>query len=276
MGGSAPLLVVGVAVSIHTGLAIATTVFDSAGPLGTLWLRTLFAAVLLGLVARRSLGEVRARWRGIVVLGVVLAAMNLCFFEAIARMPLGLAATIEFLGPLSVAVAGIRRRLDVVWPLLAGVGVALLGSPSVDIPLAGGLFAFASAACWAAYIVLAKRVVTDTAPLPALVLAMTASAVVLTPGALATAPPSMWSWSVIATALAVAVLASAVPYLLELVALRLVTAATFGVLLSLEPAVAAMVGLVVLGQALGSLEVAAIGCVVAASAGAARAAARTG
>ena len=208
MGGSAPLLVIGTAVSIQTGLAIATTVFDSAGPMGALWLRTLLAAVLLALVARRSLVLVRARWRGIAVLGVVLAGMNLCFFEAIARMPLGLAATIEFLGPLAVAVIGIRRRMDVVWPLLAGVGVALLGSPSVDIPLAGGLFAAASAVCWATYIVLAKRVVSDTPPLPALVLAMSVGAVVLAPGALIDAPSAMWSWEVLGVALVVAVLAS--------------------------------------------------------------------
>jgi inner membrane transporter RhtA len=234
----------------------------------------VFAALLLALVARKSMALVRERWRGIAVLGLVLAAMNLCFFEAIARLPLGLAATIEFLGPLAVAVAGIRRRVDIVWPLLAGVGVALLGSPSVDIPLVGGLFAVAAAFCWAAYILVAKRVVTNSPPLPALVLAMSVSAVVLTPFALIGGSPGMWSANVMLIALAVAVLASAIPYLLELLALRLVSAATFGVLLSLEPAVAALIGLVVLGQALGAPEVAAIGCVVAASAGASWASAR--
>src|SRR5919109_888567 len=173
--------------------------------------------------------------------------MNACFFEAIARIPLGVASTIEFIGPLLVAVAGSTRRLDLGCALLAGAGVALLG----------------------------KRLVGGAEPLPVLTFTLSVAAAVLAAPALS-APDAaaLWDGSVVATGLAVAALASAIPYLLELLALRVVSAATFSILLSLEPAIAALIGLVVLAQALGAVEVAAIGCVVVASAAAARGAAR--
>jgi inner membrane transporter RhtA len=272
-GGSAPLLVVALAVSMHLGSAIATGLFGQVGPLGVLWLRCALAALLLVAVSRgRALALPRASRGGVVALGVVLAAMNACFFEAIARVPLGVASTIEFTGPLLVALAGSRRRRDVAFALLAGLGVALLGSPSAHVDTLGAALAFGSAACWATYILLAKRLVGGAEPLPVLTFTLAVAAVVLTAPALATAGPSLWDGGVIATGLAVAALASAIPYLLELLALRLVSAATFSILLSLEPAIAAVIGLLVLGQALGALEIAAMGCVVIASAAAARAA----
>jgi inner membrane transporter RhtA len=196
--------------------------------------------------------------------------MNACFFEAIARVPLGVASTIEFTGPLLVALAGLRRRSDVAWALLAGLGVVLLGSPGAGVAPLGAAFAFGSAACWAAYIVLAKRLVGGAEPLPVLTATLAVASVVLAGPALATAGGALADGRVLATGLAVAALASAIPYLLELLALRLVSAATFSILLSLEPAIAALIGLVALGQALGAIEVAAVGCVVVASAGAAR------
>jgi inner membrane transporter RhtA len=274
-GGSAPLLVVALAVSMHLGSAIATGLFDEVGPLGVLWLRCALAALLLvAIFRRRALALPRASRTGVLALGLVLAAMNACFFEAIARIPLGVASTIEFIGPLLVAVAGSRRRLDLGCALLAGAGVALLGSPSADIDAVGALLAFGSAVCWATYIVLAKRMVGGAEPLPVLTFTLIVAAVVLTAPALS-APDaaSLWDGSVLAIGLAVAALASAIPYLLELLALRRVSAATFSILLSLEPAIAALIGLAVLGQALGPAEVVAIGCVVVASAAAARAAA---
>jgi inner membrane transporter RhtA len=271
-GGSAPLLVVALAVSMHLGSAIATGLFDEVGPLGVLWLRCALAALLLVAVfRRRALALPRASRTGVIALGVVLAAMNACFFEAIARVPLGVASTIEFVGPLLVAVAGSRRGIDLACALLAGTGVALLGTPSADIDALGALFAFGSAACWAAYIVLAKRLVGGAEPLPVLTFTLAVAALVLAGPALATAGPELADPSVVGTAFAVAALASAIPYLLELLALRLVSAATFSILLSLEPAIAALIGLVVLGQALGAVEIAAMGCVVVASAAAARA-----
>jgi len=272
-GGSAPLLVVALAVSMHLGSAIATELFGRVGPLGVLWLRCALAALLLAAIfRRRALSLPRASRTGVIALGIVLAAMNACFFESIARVPLGVASTIEFTGPLLVAVAGSRRPRDLAFALLAGLGVALLGSPSAGIDPLGALFAFGSAACWATYILLAKRLVGTAEPLPVLTFTLAVAALVLTAPALATSGPELWDGSVLAVGLAVAALASAIPYLLELVALRLVSAATFSILLSLEPAIAALIGLLVLGQALGLVEVAAIGCVVVASAAAARAA----
>ncbi len=212
------------------------------------------------------------RLGAVAALGAVLAAMNVCFFESIARIPLGIASTIEFTGPLLVALAGSRRRVDVACALLAGAGVALLGSPSADIDPVGAVFGFGSAVCWGTYIVLAKRLVADTEPLPVLTGTLAVAAAVLTVPAGAAAGGALWDARVIAIGLAVAALASAIPYLLELLALRLVSAATFSVLLSLEPAIAAIIGLAVLGQGLGTLEVVAVGCVVIASAAAARSA----
>jgi inner membrane transporter RhtA len=270
-GGSAPLLVVALAISMHLGSAIATGLFGRVGPVGVLWLRCLLAALLLVAIFRgRALALPRASRGGVVALGVVLAAMNACFFEAIARVPLGVASTIEFTGPLLVAVAGSRRPRDLACALLAGAGVALLGSPGADVDALGAALAFGSAACWAAYILLAKRLMGGAPPLPVLTWTLAVAAVVLAAPALRTSGAGLWEPGVLATGLAVAALASALPYLLELLALRLVTAATFGILLSLEPAVAALVGLLVLGQALGAVEVAAMGCVVLASAAAAR------
>jgi inner membrane transporter RhtA len=270
-GGSAPLLIIGLAVSMQVGSAIATSLFGRVGPLGVLWLRCALAALLLvALFRRRALVLPVADRRGVVALGLVLAAMNACIFEAIARVPLGVASTIEFIGPLLVALAGSRRARDVAWVVLAGIGVALLGSPGTDVDALGAAFAFGSAACWAVYIVLAKRLVGGAEPLPVLTFTLAVAAVVLTAPAIATAGASLAAPPVLATAFAVAALASAIPYLLELLALQLVSAATFSILLSLEPAIAALIGLLVLGQALGALEVAAVGCVVVASAGAAR------
>jgi inner membrane transporter RhtA len=273
-GGSAPLLVVALAVSMHLGSAIATGLFGRVGPVGVLWLRCVLAALLLVAIFRgRALALPRASRSGVVALGVVLAAMNACFFEAIARVPLGVASTIEFTGPLLVAVLGSRRPRDVGFALLAGLGVALLGSPSAHVDTLGAVFAFGSAACWATYIVLAKRLVGAAEPLPVLTFTLAVAAIVLTAPALASSGASLWDGHVLAVGLAVAALASAIPYLLELLALRLVSAATFSILLSLEPAIAAVIGLLVLGQALGAVEIAAMGCVVVASAAAARAAA---
>ncbi len=199
--------------------------------------------------------------------------MNACFFEAIDRVPLGVVSTIEFTGPLLVAVVGSRRPRDLAFAALAGAGVALLGSPSADVDGLGALLAFGSAACWAIYILLAKRLVGEAEPLPVLTATLVVAALVLTAPALATSGPALLDGHVLLVAFAVAALASAVPYLLELLALRQVSAATFSILLSLEPAIAALIGLAVLGQALGAVEIAAMGCVVAASALAARAAA---
>lgn len=271
-GGTAPLLLVGVAVSTQLGSAIATTLFSSVGPIGALGLRTAMAAVLVVAVGGPRVWRLPAARNRLTLLAlcVALTAMNICYFEAIARIPLGLASTIDFLGPLSVALLGSRGRIELLCVALAAAGVALLGKPGLGVDGTGLVFALGSAASWAAYILLAKRAVSHSDPLAVLAVAFTLSTVALLPAAIAVAGHALWNASVLGTGLGVAILASGLPYVLELVALRRVRAATFGVLLSLEPGVAALIGLAVLGQRLHPLEVVAVACVVVASAVASR------
>ena len=194
--------------------------------------------------------------------------MNVCFYEAIARIPLGVAATVDYLGPLLVAVIGSRGIVELAAVALAGTGVTLLGVPSGHVNGVGLAFALAAAGCWATYLVLAKRTVTRVAPIAALGGALLVGAVLLTPAALITAGSSLGRTGIIGIGLGVALLSSAVPLLLELLALRLVSASAFSVLLSLEPAVAALIGFILLRQKLRTFELIAVACVVVASASA--------
>jgi inner membrane transporter RhtA len=261
--------VVAAAFSVQFGAALATTVFDEAGPVGFVWLRVAFAAlVLLALNApalRRS-GRLPVRW--VLATGVSVAFMNACFYQAIDRIPLGVATTVEFLGPLAVAVLGSRRALDFLWIALAGAGVALLGTPSVDLDSVGLAYAFGAAVGWAAYILLAKRMLADWSVGTGLSLTLLVAAVCLAPFALAADGGNLLDGYVLAVGLAVAVLGSVLPFTLELGALRQLSAATFGIILSLEPAVAAFAGAVALGQVPSAVESLAILLVIAASAGA--------
>ncbi len=268
----APLLLVAAAFSVQSGAALATTLFEELGPPGTVFLRTLFAAIVLALLARprswRSWRGGPLRWA--LGLGVALAGVNSLFYEAIDRVPLGVAVTVEFLGPLAVAVAGSRRRLDFVWILLAGSGVALLGSPTVDLDRLGFLLALAAGVFWAAYIVIGKRL-GATWPLgPGLAVSMAVAAMLVAPAGVASGGGDLASPRLAILALAVAVLASVVPYALELAALRRLPTSTFGILMSLGPAVAALAGAIFLSQRLGPVELVAIALVVAASVGANR------
>ena len=260
---------VGAAFSVQFGAALATTAFDSVGPLGFVWIRVgLAALILLAFNARalRAAGPRPLRW--VIAAGAAVAIMNACFYQAIDRIPLGLATTVEFLGPLAVAVIGSRRALDFLWIALAGIGVALLGSPGAELDPTGLAFAFGAAAAWAAYILLAKRMLEDWPVGTGLSLTLLVAALVLTPFGLAAGGSDLLDPAVLAVGLAVAVLGSVLPFALELAALRQLSAATFGILLSLEPAVAAFAGAVALAQIPSALEAAAIVLVVAASAGA--------
>jgi inner membrane transporter RhtA len=239
------------------------------GPLGFVWLRVgLAALLLLGLNAQalRTAGRRPLRW--VIAGGAAVAFMNACFYQAIDRIPLGLATTVEFLGPLAVAVLGSRRALDFLWIALAGAGVALLGSPGVELDPVGLAFAFGAAGGWAAYILLAKRMLADWPLGAGLSLTLLVAAVLLAPLGLAAGGSDLLDPRVLAVGLAVAVLGSVLPFTLELAALRQLTAATFGILLSLEPAVAAFAGAVALAQVPSGIEALAIVLVVAASAGA--------
>jgi len=272
LSAPAPLLVLGAVASVQSGAAIATRLFPDAGPGGTVLLRLALSALILLCFARPRLsGRARADLGWGVAYGVALGAMNATFYEALSRIPLGVAVTIEFVGPLAVAVLGSRRPLDLLWVALAGLGVALLttgGGGGLD-PL-GGVLALVAGGFWAAYIVLAQRVGRVFPGASGLTFALVVATIVVAPFALVTAGTRVWHAGVIARGAAVAVLSSAVPYSLELFALRRMRASVFGVLMSLEPAMAALSGLLFLGQHLRPREWIAVACVMVASIGATR------
>lgn len=255
---------------MQTGAGVARGLFDDVGPGGTVLLRMLFGAIVLVALWRpRVSGRRREDMAVAVLFGLVLAAMNFTFYEAIDRIPLGIAVTIEFAGPLAVAVAGSRRRLDLAWVVLAAVGILLLvrtGGGGADA--AGVAFALAAAACWAGYIVLSQRVGRAFPRAEGLALAMVVGTIALVPVGVADGGSSLLTVHALAVGAVVGLLSSAIPYTLELEALRRLPARVFGVLLSLDPAVAALAGFVILGQDLGPRELLGIGFVVAASAGA--------
>jgi inner membrane transporter RhtA len=266
---TAALLVVAVGVSVQTGSALAVEVIGSVGVIEALWLRTAIAALILAAVRPRALRLPPPGHRlGVAALALSLLAMNLSFYEAISRAPVGLVVAIEFVGPLAVAVLGSRRPLDFVWIVLAAAGVAVLAGPSGSIGGAGLVFALIAAAGWASYLLLAKRSMRGIDPLPLTTLMLAGSAVLLTPLLLVGDVAIAGHHRAVALGAAVAVLSSALPYVLEMVALRLVRAATYGVLLSIEPAIAALAAWAILGQRLAALEIAAMAAVMVAAAGA--------
>ncbi len=263
-------IVVAAIVSVQVGAALATTLFGRLEPEGAVLLRSLFAALLLIALWRPSLrGHTRRDWRLVIAYGVVLAAMNLSFYASLDRIPLGIAVTFEFVGPLGVAIAGSRQPRDVAWVLLAGAGIALL-SPGIggSLDALGVAFGLLAGAFWGAYILLTARLGRAFERGDGVALGMSISAAVLLAPGVAVGGADLLDPGLLAIGFGVGLLSSAIPYSLELEALRRLPAATFGVLMSLEPAVAALSGLVFLGQALAVRELVAIAFVVAASAGA--------
>jgi inner membrane transporter RhtA len=266
-------LVLTAVASVQFGAALAKTLFDDLGPGGTVFLRVIFAAVLLLALWRPRLG---GRSRRELVLaaafGVSLAGMNLSFYDALDRIPLGVAVTFEFVGPLGVAIAGSRRALDVLWVVLAAGGILLLS----DFGAFGGLdtggvaLALLAGGFWAAYILLSARTGRVFPGGTGLALAMLVASVLLVPVGVADGGDGLLQPDLLAIGAAVALLSSFIPYSLELESLRRLPEAVFGVLMSLEPAMAALAGFLVLGQDLRTREVLAIVLVVTASAGAAR------
>jgi inner membrane transporter RhtA len=259
-------MVLAAASSLQVGAAFAVTLFDELGPGGTAFLRLALAAIVLCAIWRPSLaGDLRVA----AAFGVALGLMNWSIYESIDRIPLGVAVTIEFAGPLAVAVIGSRRPLDGLWIVLAAAGILLLADPgggSVDG--LGVLFALTAAVCWAAYIHLSQRTGRAFPGGSGLALAMVVGALVVAPAGFIQGGGALAEPDLLGSALVVALASSVLPYSLELEALRRLPAAVFGVLMSLEPAVAALAGLVVLGQDLGARELLAIAMVVVASAGA--------
>jgi inner membrane transporter RhtA len=265
----APLLVLGGIVSVQFGGALAQTLVPVIGAGGAVTLRLLFATVLLLAVARpRWRGHSRQAWLTVGAFGVALGLMNFAFYSSLAYLPIGVAVTIEFIGPLSLAAVLSRRLLDGVAVLAAALGVVLI-SEALDTPLAelewtGMLLALAAGGFWAAYIMLSGRTGAMFPRLEGLALAMVVATVVSLPFGLGSVPD--WTAPVLAKGLGIAVLSSVLPYSLELLALRRLSAKVFGILLSLEPAAAALAGLLVLGQRLSWVQLAGMGLVVAASA----------
>ena len=258
--------------STQIGAAIAKSLFDELGTAGTVFLRVGFAALVLLLMWRPQLkGYTHSNKFVLILFGLVLGGMNLCFYSALARIPLGIAVTLEFVGPLGVAIAGSRRLLDLLWVLLAAFGIVLLapfGKAWLD-PL-GVALALLAGSFWAAYILLSARLGRATPSGEGLAIAMFVAAAMLLPmGVLGGGVALLHPW-ILTKGFGVALLSSVLPYSLEFEALRRLPTQVFGVLMSMEPAIAAVVGFVILGEKLGVRAITAVLLVTMATLGASR------
>ena len=263
-------LAVGAMGIIQLGIALSEPLLDAVGPAGVVSLRLLVAAAVLWAFTRPVLrGRTRPDLWAVIALGACCGAQTLAFFAALDRIPLGVAVTIEFLGPLAVGLAGLRRRRDALWVAAAASGVALLmlGPGASELDAGGVALAAISAVCWAGYILLTKRVGARWTGLEGLAVSLAVAAgLTLGPG-VATAGDELVALDVLAAGAGLALLAPLAPYALEMCALRRLPAAAFGVLMSLEPAIGAVLGFALLGQHLGLAAVAAIALILVASLG---------
>ncbi|MEU4692908.1 EamA family transporter [Actinoplanes sp. NPDC023714] len=264
------LQVLAAIVSVQLGSAVARTLFDDLGAAGVTFLRLAIAAVVFALIARPRLRTwSKPAWKAAVLLGVVMAGMNLIFYMALRTVPLGLAVTVEFLGPLLLAVVQSRRVAEFLWALLAGGGVILLGLDATSgAPVEGLLLAFLAGLCWAGYIVFSARLGAIVPGTGGLAVALTVAAVVVAPFGAVQITKIPENPALLLGATAVALLSSVISYGLEINALRTIPTRVFGILMSLEPAAAAIAGLIVLGQRLGRIEILALVLVTVASLGA--------
>jgi len=265
-------LVIGAIASVQFGSAVAAKLFAAIGPGGAVLMRLLFATVVLLVIWRPA---VRSRSRRDLLLaalfGLDLFGMNYTFYHALHRIPLGIAVTIEFVGPLAVAIGGSRRVLDLVWVALAALGIrALTHGGSHGIDGLGVAFALIAGALWAAYILVNARVGRVFERGTGLALAMAIGSLAALPPGIAEGGGHLLEPRSLALGAAVGMLSSAIPYSLELEALRRIATSVFGVLMSLEPAVAALAGFLILGQGLGARQLIGIALVVLASVGASR------
>jgi inner membrane transporter RhtA len=267
-----PTLVLGAIGSIQFGAALAATLFGRLGPGGAVTERLVTAtAVLLVIWRPRIRGRTRRELLLAALFGVILGAMNLTFYEALHRIPLGIAVTIEMVGPLAVAVAGSRRARDLIWVGLAGLGIlALARGRAHGLDGLGVAFALAAGSLWGVYILVNARVGRAFAGGTGLALAMVVASVVALPFGIAQAGSQLVAVHSLVIGAAVGMLSSAIPYTLELESLRRIAAPVFGVLMSLEPAVATLAGFLVLGQGMTLRALAGIALVVLASVGASR------
>lgn len=264
-------------VSIQGGAAFAKTLFPTLGAAGTTTLRVTLAAALLVVLLRPNLRALtRADWAAIVPYGTALGLMNLAFYESLRTLPLGLAVTLEFIGPLTLSLLLSRRALDVAWVVLAGLGIALIsplgqqltgGVAAAPVSPVGIGLALLAGAFWALYILAGGAVGRRVPGTTGVVAGMIVAAIVTLPFGVAEAGADLLTPGALLLGLGVAVLSSALPYTLEMRALRAIPARIFGVMMSVEPAIAALSGLLFLGERLGAAQWIAMLCVIAASAG---------
>ncbi len=264
------LVVVGI-VSVQLGAAFAKDLFGTISPTALVWLRLATSAVVLVAIARPRLrGRTSHDWQVVVGFALALGLMNFAIYQSFARIPLGIAVTLEFIGPLTLAVAGSRRARDLAWVGLAGLGVLLLGVERADLDVVGVLFALLAGAAWAAYILLSASTGSRWPGLDGLAVASVIATVVLMPMAVVAGGTTLLEPRVLLIGAAIGVLSSVIPYSCEMVALRTLRPSVFGILMSLEPAAAALAAVAVLQELLSVWQVLAIICVVAASIGATR------
>jgi inner membrane transporter RhtA len=257
--------------SVQFGAGVAKQLFDEVTPTSMVWLRLVTSALVLTAVARPALrGRSREDWLVALGFGLTLGSMNWAIYQSFARIPLGLAVTLEFVGPLAIALAGSRRARDLLWVALAGIGVALLGFDGGDLTAAGVAFALLAGAAWAAYILLSAQTGRRWPGLDGLAVASVIATLLLTAPALVSGGGDLLDPRLLALGAAVGMLSSVIPYSCEMTALRTIRPAVFSILMSLEPAVAALVGIVVLNELLSPVQWLAVACVIAASVGATR------
>jgi len=270
-GTAIGLVLIGIA-SVQLGAGVAKNLFDEISPTGMVWLRLASSSLVLLAIARPRLGgRDRTDWLTVLGFGVSLGLMNWAIYQSFSRIPIGIAVTIEFIGPLAVAIVGSRRPRDLAWVGLAAAGVLLLGAERADLDPVGVVCAFVAGGSWACYILLSAHTGRRWEGLDGLAVASVVAVLLLTPALATTERDPLVDPRIILLGTAVGLLSSVIPYSCELVALRRLRPALFGVLMSLEPAAAALAGLLVVGEHLSVVQWLAIGCVVAASVGATRA-----
>lgn len=256
-------------ISVQGGAAIAKGIFPILGATSTSSLRIGFSAIILVLFNRPNLRNLnRAQWKAVALYGLTLGAMNVIFYMAIARIPLALGVALEFIGPLVLALMGSKRTIDFLWVILAGAGIALIAPWSNNgLDLSGVLLALLAGAFWAAYIILGGRISKIMDGGKAVSIGMIFATAVVLPIAIGDGLLTHFKPEMLVTGLALALLSSAVPFTLEMQALRKIPAKTFSILMSLEPAVAALSGLVFLHEYLSIYEWLAVALIIIASAG---------
>ena len=243
--------------SVQFGAGIAKTLFDEVAPTTIVWLRLATSAVVLLAIARPALrGRTGRDWLVVVAFGLILGLMNWSIYQSFARIPIGLAVTLEFVGPLTLAVLGSRRARDLIWVGLAGLGVLLLGLQPGDLTWAGVGFALLAGGCWAAYILLSAQTGRRWQGIDGLAIASVVATLLLTPLALGRYADQLADARILVIGALVGLLSSVIPYTCELVALRTLRPAVFSILMSLEPAAAALAGLVVVHELLGPVQLA--------------------